>query len=311
MGIEETFNRIKEERQRETKGSGFGKYNNVPSHELRVTGRKNCGQVMGVFIADSHDVPFREIKGTRTWSIDFKKAKELGMGSLIRVCDINQYKSLTEESRAVLSRVIEGLKFVESNWEKVETLGIAKYPPTYKSKTGLIYMKVKNRFDSAGAIVQTEPGVKTIVAETGQLIDSLTNYCDSQIRLMGDGKAFFAEMFGRGAKNTILSLSVVLSDKRYSIAISSVASQSTLTAEDLKIADDLEREWVNVVDPLDVEELNKWARLLDSIRKKIEGEVLKDSVKPQEVPVVEPAKVVQAEESKPVSKAEEVEDIFG
>lgn len=310
MGIEETFNRIKEERQRETKGSGFGKYNNVPSHELRVTGRKNCGQVMGVFIADSHDVPFREIKGTRTWSIDFKKAKELGMGSLIRVCDINQYKSLTEESRAVLSRVIEGLKFVESNWEKVETLGIAKYPPTYKSKTGLIYMKVKNRFDSAGAIVQTEPGVKTIVAETGQLIDSLTNYCDSQIRLMGDGKAFFAEMFGRGAKNTILSLSVVLSDKRYSIAISSVASQSTLTAEDLKIADDLEREWVNVVDPLDVEELNKWARLLDSIRKKIEGEVLKDSVKPQEVPVVEPAKVVQAEDN-PVSKAEEVEDIFG
>ena len=310
MSVEEIFNRIKEERQKETKGNGFGKYNNVPSHELRVTGRKNCGQVMGVFIADSHDVPFREIKGTRTWSIDFKKAKELGMGSLIRVCDINQYKSLTEESRAVLNKVIDGLKFVESNWEKVETLGIAKYPPTYKSKTGLIYMKVKNRFDSAGAIVQTEPGVKTIVAETGQLIDSLTNYCDSQIRLMGDGKAFFAEMFGRGAKNTILSLSVVLSDKRYSIAISSVASQSTLTAEDLKIADDLEREWVNVVDPLDVEELNKWAKLLESIKKKIEGEVLKDSVKPQEVPVVEPAKVVQAED-KPVSKAEEVEDIFG
>lgn len=308
MSVEEIFNRIKEERQKETKGNGFGKYNNVPSHELRITGRKNCGQVMGVFLADSHDVPFREIKGTRTWSIDFKKAKELGMGSLIRVCDINQYKSLTEESRAVLNRVIEGLRFIESNWEKVETLGIAKYPPTYKSKTGLIYMKVKNRFDSAGGIVQVEPGVKTIVAETGQLIDSLTNYCDSQIRLMGDGKSFFAEMFGRGAKNTILSLSIVLSDKRYSVAVSSVPSQSTLTAEDLKIADDLEREWVNVVDPLDVEELKKWVKLLDTIRAKVEGDVLKNSVAPQEVPAA-PEKVVETE--KPVSKADEVEDIFG
>lgn len=308
MSVEEIFNRIKEERQKETKGNGFGKYNNVPSHELRITGRKNCGQVMGVFLADSHDVPFREIKGTRTWSIDFKKAKELGMGSLIRVCDISQYKSLTEESRSLLTKVIDGLKFVESNWEKVETLGIAKYGPTYKSKTGLIYMKVKNRFDSAGGIVQVEPGVKTIVAETGQLIDSLTNYCDSQIRLMGDGKSFFAEMFGRGAKNTILSLSIVLSDKRYSVAVSSVPSQSTLTAEDLKIADDLEREWVNVVDPLDVEELKKWVKLLDTIRAKVEGDVLKNSVAPQEIPAA-PEKVVEAE--KPVSKADEVEDIFG
>lgn len=310
MSVEEVFNRIKAERQKETKGNGFGKYNSVPNHELRITGRKNCGQVMGVFLADSHDVPFREIKGTRSWSIDFKKAKELGMGSLIRVCDINQYKALTIETEEALVKVIDGLKFVEDNWEKVETLGIAKYKPTYKSKTGLIYMKVKNRFDSAGGVVPVEPGVKTIVAETGQLIDSLTTYCDSQIRLMGDGKTFFSEMFGRGAKNTILSLSVVLGDKRYSIAISSVASQSTLTPEDLRIADDLEREWVNVADPLDLDELNKWVKLFEVIRKKVEGDVLKNSVAPQEVPPVQTPQPQAVETDKPVSKAEE-DDIFG
>ena len=158
--------------------------------------------------------------------------------------------------------------------------------------------------------IKEDDKTKTIVAETGQLIDSLTTYCDSQIRLMGDGKAFFSEMFGRGAKNTILSLSVVLGDKRYSIAVSSVASQSTLTPEDLRIADDLEREWVNVVDPLDLDELNKWVKLFEVIRKKVEGDVLKNSVAPQEVPPVQTPQPQAVETDKPVSKAEE-DDIFG
>lgn len=252
--------------------------------ELKITGDKNQGYLTGVFMSDKNDAPYRLISGVRNYWISEEFAKKYGIGKFIRIADSKQYK-VSDSVKAKIDELAGWLEKVEKEWDAWCGTGISKFAPSYRKIVSIQYMKVVSYLDLSRNPRELTPGVKLIVAESKAFYSAFESYIESQQMATG-GYEFIDDLLGRGTleapkKKSNMYIVKVSRPKSYEVTISSAAKEIELNEEDLKKADDLDKEYVDC-SSIDEEYIDKWIKMFEETEKEIIGKASEGS-KPAEV----------------------------
>ena len=291
-------------------GKGAGNYKG--SNEMDLCGDKNLGMTMGVYISDKNDVPYRVIKGYRTFRINKEIAEKYGIKNFeLRLCDPDEYM-VGDKEKQTIANLIKKLESVEKNWNAWEGK-IAKYKPTYSEALTIQYMKVLQRLDSKMTPVQLDPGVKVLKSRSKAYYRAFDSLISSNQVATG-GYEFLGDLISREVKERNVKYTIqVTRSQYYNFTISSVPAKTEITDDDLNVAGDLNTEVVDIT-KVDLDVLNKWNKMFNEEYQAIKNTVLENSVEAQPAPqpVVEKTEPVApvATAQTPSPDEEDIDDPF-
>lgn len=288
------------------------------SNELPLCGSKNVGMTFGVFLMDKNDLPYRIINGYRSFRINKEVAEKYDIKNyVLRVCDTSQYirrspdgtVGLGEEDLKLVETLNKLLEKVSADWAAWEGK-ISKYPPQWSRHMTLQYMKVLRRAGLDGTEIQGfEPGVKVLMSRSDAYYRRFEGYIEDQVNISGNLDDVIREMMSRDqrVRNTQFMLKAVLPPnvKSYEFTLQQIPRITELTDDDLKLADDLNREVVDIT-YINADEMRKWIRMFKDTYDFIRTGVMND---PQ--PATD-SKVHEEVASTPVVESQtEEDDPFG
>ena len=272
------------------KNAGNFKGNN----EMDLCGDKNLGMTLGVFLSDKNGIPYRIIKGYRTFRIDKEVAKKYDIKNYeLRICDPEEYINATDQEKELITRLIKKFESVEKNWEAWEGK-IAKFKPTYSDTLTIQYMKVLQKLDAHNNPVSVEPGVKVLKSRSKAYYRAFDALISSNQVATG-GYEFLSDLISRETRERNVKYTIqVTRSQFYNFVITSVPAKTEITDVDLAAADDLTTEVINI-NRVDVETLNKWNKMFND-----EYQAIKNGVEQGAVPPAPPAQSEPVVETKPV-----------
>lgn len=285
MTIEEQFNATRNKYKNQVAGNntfGNGGRSFKGDNELDICGPKGLGTIMGVYVNDKNNVPYRLIDGYRSLRINKEIAEEYGIKNYeLRVCDSRQY-NCSDEDKQLLDKIIQKIDFIRDNWDAWDGK-ICKYPPQYYGVYTIQYMKVLQKLDQNQTPVQIDPGVKVIKSRSKAYIQQFDSLSNGMIAGYG-GLSFLSDFLGRNVGNR--QNKYIISTKRpqikYEFSISSIQAPVPITQEDLDKAGDLDTEVIDVT-KVNRELLEKWNSMLTSEYQKIKGVANQGAIPAHEV----------------------------
>ena len=248
------------------------------TNELPLCGAKNVGMTFGVFLMDKNDLPYRIINGYRSFRINKEVADKYDIKNyVLRVCDPSQYIGISDEDKKLVEALNKLLEKVEADWSAWENK-IAKYPPQWNRHMTIQYMKVSRRASLDGTeIAGFEPGVKVLMSKSDAYFRKFEGYIDDQQTISGNLEDVIREILSRDqrVRNTQFMLKAVLPPnvKSYEFTLQQIPKITEITDEDLRLADDLNREVVDITS-VDSEEMKKWIKMFKETYAEIKNGVM-------------------------------------
>ena len=266
-------------------------------NEVQLCGR-GVGMYFGAFILDTEGVPLRVIDGYRSLRVNREVAEKYGIDNYeLRICDPSNYKDLTPEQSKLIGTLNKMLEEIGKNWDAWQGK-IAKYPPRWNRHLTIQYMKIVRKSDLQGIDVQDfEPGVKVIMSRSDAYFKAFDEFITAQNTINGS-MDFISNMVARDVRHRpcmyLVKSSLPAGAKSYSFAFQEVARPVDLTDEDLRLANDLNKEVVDITN-VNTEELIKWNHLFKDTYASIKEGVYENS---EPAIVEEKVKAVEAEPPK-------------
>ena len=266
MTIEEQFKATRDKYKNQVAGNnnfGNGGRSFKGDNELDICGPKGLGTIMGVYINDKNNVPYRIINGYRSIRINKEIAEKYDIKNYeLRVCDSREY-NCSDEDKKLIDKIIQKIDFVRDNWDAWEGK-ICKYPPQYYGAYTVQYMKVLQKLDQNQSPVQIDPGVKVIKSRSKAYIQQFDSLSNGMIAGYG-GLSFLSDFLGRnvGDRQNKYIISTKRPQIKYEFSISSIMAPTQVTQEDLDKAGDLDTEVIDVT-KVNRELLEKWNTMFNS-----------------------------------------------
>jgi len=262
----DAFNKSRAAAQAKMNKSSSGPRKFFSQNEVSLCGNKNVGMFFGAYIWDTNSQPFRIIEGYRTFRINKDVAEKYGIKNYqLRLCNPSNYVNPTDEQLAVVTKLDKMLEQINNDWGAWKDK-LSPYPPTWNKHLTIQYMKLTRRSDNNGVDVQGfEPGVKVITSRSDAYFRTFDEFINSQ-NVINGGMDFVTNMLSRDVRQRQTSYMIKSSfpegSKSYVFAIQELQRAVEITDEDLRAAQDLYKEVVDVTEgAIDVEELNKWLKL--------------------------------------------------
>lgn len=313
MSVLDSFNKARAAAQAKMAKTNTTNRKFVGQNEIQICG-KGQGMYFGAFLLDSNNVPIRIIDGYRRIRIDKSAAEKYGITNFeLRLCDPSNYINPTEEQKKLVTRLNKMLEEVEKNWDAWQGK-IAKYPPSWNKHMTVQYMKISRRCDSQGVDIKDfEPGVKVLMSRSDAYFRAFDDFLTAQNAIHG-GMDFISNMVDRDVRHrpSTYMIKSTLPDtaKSYAFSIQEVNRPMDITDEDLRVADNLNREVVDITEGgINVEELSKWDKMFKETYMAMKNEVFSETQDPIEIPEVQIKKEeVKAPEPEPVKEEVKVEE---
>ena len=312
MSVLDSFNKARAAAQAKMARTNTTNRKFVGQNEIQLCGR-GVGMYFGAFILDSNSVPLRIIDGYRRIRIDKSSAEKYGITNFeLRLCDPSNYINPSEEKLKLVTRLNKMLEEVERNWDAWQGK-IAKFPPSWNKHMTIQYMKVTRKSDGQGVEVKDfEPGVKVLMSRSDAYFRAFDEFITSQNAIQG-GMDFINNMVARDVRHRpstyMIKSSLPEGAKSYAFSFQEVSRPVDITDEDLRLADDLNREVVDITESgISVEELSKWDKMFRDTYANMKNEVFSESEDPIDIPEVAPQEPAQVSEPETVKEEVKVEE---
>lgn len=312
MSVLDSFNKARAAAQAKMAKTNTTSRKFIGQNEVQLCG-KGQGMYFGAFLLDSNEAPIRIIDGYRRIRIDKSAAEKYGITNYeLRLCDPSNYINPTEEQKKLVTRLNKMLEEVERNWDAWQGK-VAKYAPTWTKHMTIQYMKVTRKSDGQGVDVKDfEPGVKVIMSRSDAYFRAFDEFITSQNAIQG-GMEFITNMMARDVRHRpstyMIKSSLPEGAKSYAFSFQEVSRPVDITDEDLRLADNLNREVVDITEGgINVEELSKWDKLFRDTYANMKNEVFSESEDPISIPEVAPSEEITAPAPEPVKEEVKVEE---